>query len=79
MKWEMNEEIIVIKYYLNNTNNWRENIDSLMKQLKDAGFVDRDINSVKMRISNVSSLHTGVGLSHASKQTRDLYEKLKTK
>lgn len=79
MKWDINEEIIVIKYYLNNVNKWRENIDTLMKQLKDAGFVNRDINSVRMRISNISSLHTGAGLSHASKQTKDLYKNLKSK
>lgn len=46
----------------------------LMRQLKNAGFIHRDINSVKMRISNIASLHTGIGLSHVSKQTRELYE-----
>ena len=76
MKWEAQEEIIVIKYYLQNVNCWRNNIHDLMKQLKDAGFVNRDINSVRMRISNISSIHAGVGLSHASKQTRDLYDKI---
>jgi len=79
MKWEQQEEIIVINYYLNNVNNWRNNMDVLMKQLKDAGFVNRDINSVRMRISNISSLHTGIGLSHASKQTRELYNKINNK
>ena len=79
MKWEAQEETIVIKYYLQNVNNWRGNIGDLMEQLKDAGFVNRDVNSVKMRISNISSIHTGVGLSHASKQTRDLYNKIANK
>ena len=79
MKWESQEETIVIKYYLQNVNNWRDNIDDSMKQLKEAGFINRDINSVRMRISNISSIHTGVGLSHASKQTRDLYDKLTKK
>ena len=79
MKWEKDEETIVINYYLKNVNKWRENLDDLMKQLKEAGFINRDINSVKMRISNVSSIHTGVGLSHASKQTRELYERLTSK
>ena len=41
-----------------------------MNELKQSGFVNRDVSSIMMRISNHAYLHTGVGLSNASKQTQ---------
>ena len=77
MKWEVEEEEIIVKFYLNHVNDWHSHIDDLMKYLSEAGFQNRSRASAIMRVSNVSSLHTGVGLSNASKQTRQIYDKLK--
>ena len=77
MKWDLIEEEIVVKFYLRHVNDWRSNIDEVMKELRNAGFINRSESSTRMRISNVSSLHTCVGLYNASKQTRETYNRLK--
>ena len=77
MKWDYKEVVIVVKFYLKHVNDWRENIDLVMNELKSNGFANRDEPSTRMRISNIAYLHTGVGLSKASKKTKDVYNKLK--
>lgn len=76
MKWSIKEEI-VCKFYLDHQDSWRANIDVVMDELRVAGFTLRDESSTIMRISNVASLHTGVGLANASKQTVEVYNRLK--
>ena len=76
MKWSLKEDEIVCAFYLSHTDNWRSNIDLLMGKLKEAGFVVRDENSAKMRVSNYAFLHTGIGLSNASVQSKNIYVKL---
>ena len=66
MKWSIKEEEIVRKFYLNHQDSWRANIDVVMDELRVAGFTSRDESSTRMRISNVASLHTGVGLANTS-------------
>jgi hypothetical protein len=44
-----------------------------MALLRDNDFLSRDKGSVRMRVQNYESLHTGKGLSNASKQSRDIY------
>ena len=38
---------------------WRSNIDVVMNELKQSGFVNRDVSSTMIRISNYAYLHTG--------------------
>ena len=73
MKWSVKEDEIVCKFYMKNVNDWRMKIDVVMDELKNAGFINRDVSSTKMRISNFAYLHTGVGLSNASKQSQNIY------
>ena len=77
MKWSIKEDEIVCKFYLSHQSNWSANIDIVMGDLRAAGFTLRDESSTRMRIANVAYLHTGVGLSNASKQTRVVYNRLK--
>ncbi|MFY9537471.1 MAG: hypothetical protein WAQ13_03790 [Bacilli bacterium] len=77
MKWSIKEEEIVCKFYLSHQDSWRANIDVVMNELRVAGFASRDESSTRMRISNIASLHTGVGLANASKQTVAVYNRLK--
>lgn len=77
MRWERMEDEIVVKFYLKHVNDWRFYVDEVMLELKRAGFINRDESSTRMRISNVASLHTGVGLSNTTKQTREVYNRLK--
>ena len=77
MKWSIKEDEIVCKFYMNHKNDWRINIGIVMDELKKAGFVNRDIASTKMRISNYAYLHTGVGLSNASKQSQKVYNNIR--
>ena len=77
MKWELKKEEILVKFYLKHVNDWKNNIDELMIELTKNGFENRDKNSARMRVSNVAYLHTGNGLSNASKQTKEVYNRLK--
>ncbi len=77
MKWSIEEEEIVCKFYLSHPNDWSSNMNLVMKELRSAGFTSRDKASTRMRISNIASLHVGVGLSHAAKQTIAVYNRLK--
>ena len=77
MKWSVKEDEIVCKFYLSHQNNWSANIDIVMDELRAAGFTFRDESSTRMRVANVAYLHTGVGLSNASKQTKAVYKRLK--
>ena len=74
MKWSIKEDEIVCKFYINHLDDWRLNIDVVMNELKQSGFVNRDVSSKMICISNHAYLHTGVGLSNASKQTQSIYK-----
>ena len=74
MKWSIKEDEIVCRFYLNHLDDWRLNIDVVMNELKQSGFVNCDISSTMMHISNYAYLHTGVGLSNVSKQTQSVYK-----
>jgi len=78
MEWELLEEKIVVNFYLRHVSNWQNNMDEVMNEMKNAGYTSRDETSTHMRISNVSWLHTGIGLSNASKQTIETYKKMVT-
>ena len=71
--WSFEEDYIVCKFYLEHVESWKENFEILMALLRDNGFSDRANGSVRMRVQNYESLHTGKGLSNAAKQSRDIY------
>ena len=71
--WTFEEDYIVCKFYLEHTQSWKDNFESLMETLRNNDFLNRDKGSVRMRVQNYESLHTGKGLSNASKQSRDIY------
>jgi hypothetical protein len=71
--WSFEEDYIVCKFYLEHVQSWKENFEILMALLRDNDFLSRDKGSVRMRVQNYESLHTGKGLSNASKQSRDIY------
>lgn len=71
--WSFEEDYIVCKFYLEYVESWKEKFEILMALLRDNGFSDRARGSVRMRVQNYESLHTGKGLSNAAKQSRDIY------
>lgn len=71
--WNFGEDYIVCRYYLEHVESWRDNLDNLMMELRERGFEQRGKGSVRMRIQNYESLHTGKGLSNAAQQSRDIY------
>lgn len=71
--WTFKEDYIVCKFYLEHAQAWKENFEILMLLLRENDFSSRDKGSVRMRVQNYESLHTGKGLSNASKQSRDIY------
>lgn len=79
MEWNIREEEIVVTYYLNHVNDWRKNINVVLEELKREGFDKRDKSSTLYRLSNIAYLHTGVGQSKVSKQSREVYNRLKNK
>ena len=73
--WSFEEDFIVGKYFLSHIETWKEHLDELMRELKEAGYGSRDIGSVRMRIQNYEYIHTGKhGLSGATKQSRRIYK-----
>ena len=71
--WTFEEDYIVCKFYLEHAQSWKDDFENLMAILRDNDFSTRDKGSVRMRVQNYESLHTGKGLSNASKQSRDIY------
>lgn len=71
--WSFEEDYLVCKFYLEHVQSWKDNFESLMATLRDNDFSNREKGSVRMRVQNYESLHTGKGLSNASKQSRDIY------
>ena len=71
--WSFEEDYIVCKFYLEHAQSWKENLEGLMELLRDNDFLSRDKGSVRMRVQNYESLHTGKGLANATKQSRDIY------
>ena len=72
-RWSFKEDYIVCKFYLEHAQSWKENFETLMAMLRDNDFLSRDRGSVRMRVQNYESLHTGKGLSNVAKQSRDIY------
>ena len=71
--WSFEEDYIVCKFYLEHVESWKDNFESLIALLRDNDFLSRDKGSVRMRVQNYESLHTGKGLANAAKQSRDIY------
>ena len=71
--WSFKEDYIVCKFYLEHAQSWKENFEHLMTLLRDNDFSNRDKGSVRMRVQNYESLHSGKGLSNVAKQSRDIY------
>ena len=74
MNWTFEEDYLVCKFYIENSDGWKDKLDSLMRLLWEYGFRDRDKASTRMRIQNYVYLHQGNGgLSNVAKQSRDIY------
>lgn len=77
MKWLEKEDEIVVKFYLNHVNDWQNHMDEIMNEFRSSGLTDHNEGSIRMRIQNVSYIHTGVGLCHPASQTIRIYNKNK--
>lgn len=75
MVWQFQEDYIVGKFYLAHEESWREHIDELMAELQQVDS-SREKGSVRMRVQNFESLHTGAGLSNAAIQSKLVYGSL---
>ena len=71
--WPFEEDFIVAKFYLSHVDSWKEHIDELLEELKQAGF-EREKKKVETRISNYRYVHTGQGLPHVAKQSYRIYD-----
>lgn len=72
MNWSFTEDYIVGKFYLSHAETWRDHMDVLMDELLQNDY-RRDKGSVRMRVQNFASLHTGTGLSNATIQSKKVY------
>ena len=77
--WTFEEDELVCNFYLSNFHRWHSNSASneLLNLLKEKGYVNHSITCLHMKMANYSFLHTGYGLSHPSKQSKDVYNRLK--
>ena len=73
--WTFEEDFLVCVYYLDHIDDWKEHLDELLAQLKEAGY-NRDKGSIKMRIGNFQHLETAGtrGLKNAAKQSQRIHQ-----
>lgn len=76
--WDVREDQIVCEFYLMNTTEWQANnkIDEVVQMLNNHGFFSHERNTVHIKMANYSYLHTGYGLSRASKQSVEVYNEI---
>ena len=72
MVWQFTEDYVVGKFYLANQETWKSHMDELMAELRQIDS-SREKGSVRMRVQNFESLHTGAGLSNAAMQSKQVY------
>ena len=75
MVWQFVEDYVVGKFYLVYEKSWRGHIDELMTELRRIDS-NREKGSVRMRVQNFESMHTGSGLSNAAIQSKRVYDAL---
>ncbi len=75
MVWQFTEDYVVGKFYLTHQESWRSHMDELMAELQQIDS-RREKGSVRMRVQNFESLHTGVGLSNVAIQSKLVYGSL---
>lgn len=78
-EWPVEEDEIIYEFYLKHKESSFNRISELLQELSNNGFTTHGKKSVYMRLHNFSYLETGYGFSHASKQSRSVYEKKKIK
>ena len=72
-RWPFEVDFFVAKFNLSHVVSWKEHIDELLEELKQAGF-EREKKKVETRISNYRYVHTGRGLAHIAKQSYRIYD-----
>lgn len=69
MKWTQEADELVCQAYLDGRFD-----DAFAKMISEK--YGHSVASIKMRVSNYSFLHTGVGLEHCSRQEEETYRRL---
>ena len=75
MRWAMEEEYLVGRFYFGHKSDWERSIPMALETLRDNGF-EREESSVRAKLFNFQSLEIGGGLNHASSQTKTVFLRL---
>lgn len=74
-EWTIEEDEVIYEFCLKHKESSFNRISELLQELSDNGFTEHGAKSVYMRLHNFSYLETGYGFSHASKQSKAVYNK----
>ena len=77
--WSVEEDEKACRFYLNHRYDWssKENTDQLYSDFLRDGFDTHPKASIHKKLANYSFLDTGLGLEHASIQSKEAFKRLK--
>ena len=78
-EWNISEDELVYKFYSTHGKNSFKKLPELIQILNNRGFSVHGKTTIRMKLLNFQYLDEGMGFSHASLQSRAVYEKYNKK
>lgn len=75
VEWPAEVDSLTLEFYLEHGPKSIYKVEELLKILRAKGFTKHGYNTVRMKLQNFSYLDIGKGYSHASKRTKELFNK----
>ena len=77
-RWEIEEEEIVCRGYLNHKADFRKHANEILKELEAKGYKDRDVEKILAKLNDYDRIAHGKLNSHIAPKSIDVYRKLYT-
>ena len=75
VEWPVEVDSLTLEFYLEHGPKSIYKVEELLKILRAKGFTKHGYNTVRMKLQNFTYLDIGKGYSHASKRTKELFNK----
>lgn len=75
IEWPVEEDELIYDFYMAYREKSFYRLTEILNILAQHGFTKHGATSIKMRLQNYSYLDKGVGLSHAAKQSRSVFDR----
>ena len=76
VRYPIEVEEILCRFYLEYPNEWREKIEKLMTRLRNAGYGDYEIDNIIAKMKDYQKIATGGNISHCAPKSVKTYKKL---